>query len=218
MAAPRVEDDRRGVAGGRERDLARGLDLGVGERGVAGGAHLLDEGVEVSEHGGGCEAGGGQRADGAAELSHRGGGEQPTTDHVTDRDADPPGREPEGVVPVAADLQILDRGVVIGRHLEPGVHERISGEQAALQRHGDVRRALVEPCALQRETRLGRAGGEEVALFALPSKRPVEAEQQATGRAEREPDRRDPALVERRPESSSASSATTPRRATTSSP
>ena len=81
------------MAGGRERDLAGvGVDLGIGERGVAGGAHLLDEGVEMSEHGGRLEAGAGQGADGAAELSHRGCREQPAADDVTHRDADRAGR------------------------------------------------------------------------------------------------------------------------------
>ena len=89
-------------------------------------------------------------------------------------------------MPVAADLEILDGGVIDGRHLEPRVHRRISGEQAALQHHGDVRRPLVKPCALERETRLGRAGAEEVALVALPGPWFVEAEPQLTGRAERE--------------------------------
>ena len=51
----------------------------------------------------------------------------------------------ERVVPVAADLEVLDGGEVRRRHGEAGVGGRGAGEQALLQRVRDVARLLVEP-------------------------------------------------------------------------
>jgi hypothetical protein len=179
------------MPGRRERDPAAvRVDLRIGDRRVARCLDLVDERVQVAEHRGRLQVRAGQRADGAAQLSHRAGRDKAPADDVSDDDADPAPRQLEGVVPVAADLEVLDRRVIQRCHLEPRVPQGGAGQQAALERVRDVTCLLMEPRALQGETCLRGTHVEERELFRLEAAACVELEPEPADRAERQPDRR----------------------------
>ena len=85
----------------------------------------------------------------------------PRPDHVADDDADAVLADREAVVPVAADLQRLDGGPVVGGDLEALVVRRAARQQAPLQDLRDVALLLVQPRVLERERRaVGEIGQE----------------------------------------------------------
>ena len=148
------DDDRREVSGGGERDHARvRVDLGVDERRELRGLDLLDERVEVADHRARAGAGDRQRAHRAAQLPHRRRRRQPASDHVADDHPDPPAVERERVVPVAADLELLARGLVERRDAEALVARRLARQQALLQRVRDRPGLLLQALDVSRARR-----------------------------------------------------------------
>ena len=86
-----------------------GVDVGIRHRRVPSGLALIHERVEVPEHRGGSEPCTGEGAHGTAQLAHRACGGDAAAHDVTDDDRDPVIGERERVVPVTADLEVLDR-------------------------------------------------------------------------------------------------------------
>ena len=76
----------------------------------------------------------GQRPQHAAQLAHRGGRRQVVPRDVADTHREVAVGQVEGVVPVAADLEIRRRGHVPGLHLQPRVRRR-GAEHRRLQGH-----------------------------------------------------------------------------------
>ena len=101
------------------------------------------------------------RADRAAQLPHGGGGVQATADDVADRHREHVVVDQERVVPVAADLERLDTGAVLGGDAEPVVDRQVGAQQGALQLVGDRRLLVEHRRALQRQSRLLPDGGED---------------------------------------------------------
>ena len=98
-----------------------------------------DERVERVEQRAGREARRGERAERAAQLAHDGGRLDPAAHDVAD---DEGGGlllvEPEGVIPVAADLVAGLRRAVEDLDAQVRGQRRVAGEQAALQELGDL--------------------------------------------------------------------------------
>ena len=110
---------------------------------------------------------GGQRADRAAQLPHRRRGVQPAADDVADHDGDPVGVEEERVVPVAADLQRVDRRPVARRQPEPRVVGHAAGQHAVLQGGGDAALLVVQPGPLEGQAGLLAEGLQQPELLGV---------------------------------------------------
>ena len=114
------ENQHRRVAGRGVLDLARGrIEHHVADRREVGRPRTCEEPVEPAQKHAGrlgvlCE-----RPERGPHLPHRGGRGETVADDVADREADPPVRELERVVPVTADLEHVAAGLVVRCEREP---------------------------------------------------------------------------------------------------
>jgi hypothetical protein len=91
---------------------------------------------------------------GAAQLAHHRGRRGALPHDVADDDRDPPAVEDEHVVPVAAGAAARRRGQVARRQVQPLVLGQRRGEQAVLQRVGQVAAGVGQRRPLERQRRL----------------------------------------------------------------
>ena len=77
--------------------------------------HREEQIVGPAQHLAGVGDAGGHRAQADADLPHEGGRLHVMPLHVAEGEGERPVRQPEAVVPVAADVQAVPRGCVAGR-------------------------------------------------------------------------------------------------------
>ena len=130
-----AEDHRRRVPRARVAQPASAdAELGADQRGHVADVVPVRVGVERVEQRPRTQARRGERAHGAAQLAHRRRGADPAADHVSDDEADRLALvEPEGVVPVAPDLEAAHGRAIGDRDLEPRRGGQAARQQAPAQ-------------------------------------------------------------------------------------
>ncbi|KDN87013.1 hypothetical protein KCH_10980 [Kitasatospora cheerisanensis KCTC 2395] len=143
--------DRRDVAGPGDGQFVGG---GVEAEEAAGGEEAVGQGqqqfVGPGQHLAGVARRGGQRPQADPDLAHEHGRLDVVALHVADGQPERPVRQPEAVVPVAADVQAVARGRVPGGGPQPGQARQRGREQLALERHGEFDPGPLEFGVLQR--------------------------------------------------------------------
>ena len=103
----------------------------------------------------------GERPERVAQLPHQYRGRDSASGHVSDGEVEDPVGPANRVVPVAADLETHAAGVVAPGELEALDDRELLGQQAPLERDGDVVLPLVPPSPGQRSGRVVGVGADE---------------------------------------------------------
>ena len=118
--------------------------------------------------------------------------------HVADRDDEAPAGRRHDVVEVPADLVAVPRRAIDRGDVDPGDLGQMGGQQAALERRGDVALALVQRGPVERRPGLGEEQLEQAHVLVGQPPRHAEREQRAAPHLAADADRGgDPRAVPR---------------------